>query len=140
MKMFESDVNLIAVATAAVVSMLIGFLWYSPMLFGKQWMKLMGLTEQDMEKSKNDMGRVYLLSFFGSLTMAYVLANLLSFLGVTKVMLGMQVAFWAWLGFIATTMLSGVLFEGKKVELYLLNIGYHLVSLLAMASVLVSWG
>lgn len=138
--MFETEVNLIAVGTAAIVGMLVGFLWYSPMLFGKQWMKLTGYTEEDMEKAKKDMGRVYLISFFASVIMAYVLANLIDFTGALTVMQGMQVGFWLWLGFIATTMITGVLYEGKKIELYLLNVGYQLVSVLAMSAVLVIWG
>lgn len=137
--MFE-DVNLVAVATAAVVSMLVGFLWYSPMLFGKQWMKLMGKSEEDMEKAKGDMGRVYFISFVANLVMACVLGVLINFVGASKAMQGMQVGFWVWLGFVATTMLTGVLYEGKKIELYLINTGYQLVSILSMAAVLVMWG
>lgn len=36
-------VNYLAILVAAVLSMVLGFLWYGP-LFGKEWTKLMGVT------------------------------------------------------------------------------------------------
>jgi len=36
----------------------------------------------------------------------------------------MQTAFWLWLGFVATTQLATVVFEQRKLGLYLLNVGY----------------
>ncbi|MBI3341870.1 DUF1761 domain-containing protein, partial [Candidatus Curtissbacteria bacterium] len=37
----EFQINYMAVVAAAVVNMVLGFLWYGP-LFGKPWMKMMG--------------------------------------------------------------------------------------------------
>ena len=45
-------VNYLAVLVAAIVSMVIGGLWYSPLLFGNVWMKLSGITQKDVEKAK----------------------------------------------------------------------------------------
>lgn len=45
-----SDVNLVAVLVAGVVDMVIGALWYSPVLFAKSWMRLIGKKEEDMKK------------------------------------------------------------------------------------------
>ncbi|MDO8488446.1 MAG: DUF1761 family protein [bacterium] len=36
-------VNYLAILAAAVLSMVLGFLWFGP-LFGQTWMKLMGLA------------------------------------------------------------------------------------------------
>ncbi len=35
-------INYVAVAAAAVGAFVLGALWYSPLLFGKEWMKLRG--------------------------------------------------------------------------------------------------
>ena len=43
------EVNYIAIVIAAVAAMAIGFLWYSPMILGKQWMQLKGLTENSLK-------------------------------------------------------------------------------------------
>jgi hypothetical protein len=41
---------------------------------------------------------------------------------------GIQTAFWLWLGFIATTQLATVVFEERKLGLYLINVGYQFVA------------
>ncbi|MBA3513127.1 MAG: DUF1761 domain-containing protein [Pyrinomonadaceae bacterium] len=52
---------------------------------------------------------------------------------------GLQTAFWLWLGFVATSQLATVIFEGRKPGLYLLNIGYQLVACLVAGALLVIW-
>ncbi len=39
-----SEINLLAVLGVSVLSFIIGWLWYSPFLFGNQWIKLSGIT------------------------------------------------------------------------------------------------
>ena len=46
MLLLDTAVNYMTVLAAAVASMAVGLLWYSPLLFGKPWMKLMGLTDK----------------------------------------------------------------------------------------------
>lgn len=116
-------INWVAVVAAAVASMAVGFIWYGP-LFGKAWMKLSGLKEMG---DKKDMPKNYAIMFVASLVSAYVL----SVLGAS-----FQTAFWVWLGFQATLLLHGVLFEGQSWNLYFLKAGHQLVSLLAMSWVL----
>ncbi len=132
-------VNYLAVLVAALASMVIGFLWYSPVLFGKPWTKLMGWSEKQMKEKSSQMGPAYLIMLVSSLVMAYVLAHLVSYLGVKVWQDALMLAFWTWLGFIATTGLSSVLWEGKPVKLYLINVGYSLADLIAMAMILTYW-
>ena len=117
------DINWVALIAAGVASMAVGFIWYGP-LFGKVWMKLSG--HKDMG-DKDKMPMTYGIMFVASLVTAYVL----SMLGAT-----FETAFWVWLGFQATLLLHTVLFEKKSWNLYFLNAGHQLVSLLAMSWVL----
>lgn len=48
--MLFMGVNLWAVLGAALATMAIGFLWYSPALFGKPWMLAMGYDAEDKAK------------------------------------------------------------------------------------------
>ena len=139
--MFES-VNYLSVFLAGVASMVVGFLWYSPMLFGNHWARAMGWDLTDsakMAEMKKGAGKSYAWSFVGSLVMAYVLAV---FLGVAggDVWQGLCVAFWLWLGFVATVKFSDFLFSDKNVALFFINSGYQLASILAMALVIGWWG
>ena len=136
-------INLVTVLCAAIANFVLGFLWYGP-LFGKQWMKLMGITKQQVEKAKKKgMAKEMILQFLASLVMAFVLAHALTFasayLDVTGASAGLQAGFWNWLGFIATVSLGCVLWEGKSWKLWFLNNAYSLVGLCMMGVILAVW-
>lgn len=131
------NVNWMSLLAAAIANMVIGFIWYSPALFGNQWMKLMGLTNKSMEKMKKNMGSTYGVMFLGALVMAFVFYQLVWMLNITTVDAAVKVGFWIWLGFVATVQLSQVLFGKKSVNLYVIDTGYYLVSLVVMGAVLV---
>lgn len=136
-------INYMAVFVAAVVSMIIGFIWYGP-LFGKPWMKEMGLTKEKMEASKKKgMAKQYAILFVGSLFMAYVLHHATIFAGsylhMTGAPAGLMSGFFNWLGFIAPVSLGSVLWEGKSWKLWLITNSYYVVSLMAMGVVVAVW-
>ncbi len=133
------EVNLFTLLAAVVASMLIGYLWYSPMLFGKPWMKLMGISKEDMKGAKKGMTKMYTLSAVAAFVTAYVLFHVSvmsqkSF-GYSPLDAGLSSAFWVWLGFVAPVQFTDVLFGGKKFHLFAINTGYQLASLLVMGVV-----
>lgn len=136
--MEQVNVNLLAVLVCGIASMVIGFVWYSKVLFGNVWMKLSGISEAQMKKANSNMPMLYGTMFIASLVMAYVLAHFASYAGAVTLMDGVVAGFWAWLGFVATTMLTGVLYEGKPMKLYFINAGYQLVTLVVMGAILAS--
>ncbi|MBS3080042.1 DUF1761 domain-containing protein [Candidatus Pacearchaeota archaeon] len=135
----EVSINYLAVLVAAIISMILGALWYSPLLFGNAWMKSAGLTKEFMEKHKKGMSWRYLFAFLGSLLMAYVLAHFVDYTGSTTFLLGMTNGFWIWLGFFVPVLLGSILWEGKKLVFYFINITYHFISLLIMGGILAVW-
>ena len=133
-------INYWAVLLSAFAAMIIGSLWYSPMLFGGIWMKLSGIKMKNARKAKKKgMGKAYFLAFIGALIMACVLAHFLKYVGATGIGDALQLASWIWLGFIAPIQLGIVLWEGKPVKLYLINTLYYLVVFIVMSIVLVLW-
>lgn len=134
------EVNYLAVLIAGVATMVVGFLWYGPMLFAKPWMKLMGHTKESLEKEKTNMGKTYGTSFVLALVTAYVLSHVMSlsqaFYNTSPVMTGLTSAFWMWLGFIMPVQATDVLFGSKKFKLFLINTGYQLASVLVMGLLL----
>ncbi|OGH30785.1 MAG: hypothetical protein A3J69_01550 [Candidatus Levybacteria bacterium RIFCSPHIGHO2_02_FULL_42_12] len=137
--MFGINVNYLVVFIAAVASMAVGFLWYSPILFGKPWLKLMGISNEQAKGMKSKANKAYALSFIGALITSYVLAVVLAYMGMSAVADAIQTGFWLWLGFIAPVMFTSVLFENKPVKLYCINAGYQLTSLITMAIILTLW-
>ncbi len=134
------DVNYVSVLLAAISNMVLGFLWYSPVLFGKQWMDLMGYKEKDMPKMQEEAKKGYMTSFVLAVLMAYVMAHFISYLGVETPMQAVQLGFWTWLGFVGNTQLGEQLWTGKPMQLFYLNTGYRLVSTVVMALILTMWG
>lgn len=126
------EVSYTAVVVAAVVSFIIGFLWYSPLLFGKMWMRLMGLTEQKMKEAKKGMAKTMAFGFIATLVMSYVMAHIIGFSGAATATEGAMGGFWVWLGFVATIMLGSVLWESRPFSLYLINSLHYLVVLVVM--------
>lgn len=137
--MIVTSVNLLAILGATALSMIIGFIWYSPMIFGKTWMRLSGITEDQMKVSKKLMFPMYGLSFLSSLILSFVLALFINLGNDTTILQGLTLSFWIWLGFIVTTHIYGVIFAGKPIKLYLIDIFYQLLSLFGMSIVLISW-
>lgn len=134
--MLGIDVNYVVVLIAATANVAVGFLWYSPILFGKPWMKLMGIFDEQAKAMRTKANKAYLISSVGALIMAYVLAAVLGYLGTGTVADAMQAGFWLWLGFIAPVMFTSVLFDNKPVKLFLINSGYQLVAMISMAIIL----
>ena len=46
----EFQTNYLAVGVAALATILIGALWYSPLLFGNIWLKATGYTQEQMRE------------------------------------------------------------------------------------------
>lgn len=135
----EISINLWAVLAAALASMVIGGLWYSPLLFGKSWIKMMGWSSSTLKSMQKSAGPSYAVGFLNSLVMAYVLAHFVDLSGATDAQGALVLAFWVWLGFVATVQLGSVLWEGRSIKLWGLNAAYFLVNLSVMSLVLTLW-
>lgn len=129
-------VNYWAVIVAAISSMVLGYVWYGP-LFAKAWMKEIGKTEAEIRK--NAKPSMYGFTFVGALVTAYVLAHFVYYAGATTAANGALTGFWAWLGFVATSMLSIKIFENRSWNLYAINTGYYLVMFIIMGIILAVW-
>jgi hypothetical protein len=136
------NLNLWAILVAAISTMVVGFLWYSPLLFAKPWMKEMGYDPNDKAKTeemKKTAGPAYAWSFVASLVSAFTLALILHGLRGEDLHFGLMVSFHVWLGFVATVQLTGALFMKQSMKLFAINTGYQLVCYLVMGAILTAW-
>ncbi len=134
------DVNIWAVLVAAVASMVVGSIWYGP-LFGKLYISLMGMDKLPPEQQaamKKGMTLTYVWQFIASIVMFYVLAWVMSGLGKTDLMGGLETALLAWIGFVVPLKLGDALWGGKM-TLFWLGIGNSLVTLLVGGAILGLW-
>lgn len=140
--MYIVPVNFIAVILAAIAIQAVGLLWFSPLLFRKQWMELVGIEVSPLsEESKKELGKAYLLGSFGALVMSYVLALIIGNLVVTSIFQGIQASFFIWLGFVVPVLLSIHVFSfpPKPWALFVLNSGHFLASLLVAGGIIAAF-
>lgn len=121
---------------AMVASMVIGMAWYSPFMFGNQWIKLMGLNTKKMTAMKKSMGTMYALNAVGAFVQAFILKVMADLTLAWSVQSVIELGFWLWLGFIVPTLFLQVAFAGKSPKLFVLDAGYQLASVIVMAVVL----
>ena len=43
------EINFLAILTAGVSALVVGFIWYNPKVFGTAWMNSAGLTEEQLK-------------------------------------------------------------------------------------------
>lgn len=131
------EVNWLAVIVSAVVSFVLGGLWYAPFIFGKVWQRLDGRTPEQFKAARP--ARAMMISFLTDLLTAYVMVHFLVYAGASNWQAGLTGAFWLWLGFVAAIYAANYAYGGKSVKLYAIDVGYRLVSLAAMGGILAGW-
>ena len=132
-------VNYLAVVVAGVAAFLLGALWYSPALFARQWMAAHGHTPERIAAMRQTMARTYAISLVCFLVTAWVMAVLISRIGITEALGGVKLGGITWLGFAATIGLTSNLYSEKPLAVYLIDAGYQLVYLILMGVILAVW-
>lgn len=124
------EINYTLVLVAAFVQFVLGAVWYSPLMFGKIWMKIMGadgLSKEELAQSEKEMRPFYALQFVLTLVTTFCLAYVLEFGKMADANYSVYgAAFWTWLGFIATTQVSAVIWGSTKKKYWLKQIAIML--------------
>ena len=129
------EINMWAVLAAGVSSMILGALWYSPVLFGKAWSAASGVTEEQA-KSAN-MAKTMVTAFMLALIGAAVFAM---FLGPRPAPgFATAAGLSAGLCWVAGSFGINYLFEQRSLRLFLINGGYHTLQYTLIGLVLGVW-
>ena len=133
-----SGLNLWAVLLAAAASFLFGGVWYG--VLSRQWMDAAGLSEDQVRGPDGPSPWPFVVTFIAQLVMAWMLAGLILHLqkaGIAaSLRSGMITAAFAWLGFIATTLVVNHQFQMKKTALTLIDGGHWLGVMLIQGAIL----
>jgi hypothetical protein len=130
-----SQVNWLAVLVAAILNMILGMAWYSPVLFGNTWLRLIDKKVEDIPSP----GMVYVFTFVGYLVAASVLAVIVKALGSPTLLDGTLAGLVVWLGFVVTMTYTYTSFEGPNKRVWALYIGYQLVAFVGMGALFAVW-
>ncbi len=134
--MDTSTLNWIAVIVAALSNFLIGGLWYSPVLFGKIWMKENNFSEDELKKG--NMPKIFGFTFLFSILMAFNLGMFLNEANTTASW-GAIAGFLAGFGWVAMSIFIIGQFERKSTKYMLIHGGYFTVSFIVMGLIIGLW-
>jgi hypothetical protein len=137
------ELNYLAILAASFAQFVLGALWYSPVLFGKQWMSIMEmthLTKEQLQNMQKEMGPFYALQFV--LTVLYTI-SLACIIHAWPENYGISAALKIWIGFIVPTQISGVIWGNTKKDKWLsqilIMVTYQLVGIVIAAYILSVW-
>ncbi|WP_298509458.1 DUF1761 domain-containing protein [uncultured Kordia sp.] len=142
-------VNWIALAVAALSTLVIGFLWYGP-LFGKAWMKETGITEEQAQKGMP-------LRFGLSVVLAFIAVFFIYLTSVVSggmppdELHGIEMTKFHTFGhgalhgavaalfLVMPALVTNSLFEQKSLKYMLINVGYWIVTFAIMGGIVNAW-
>ena len=129
-------INHIAVLVCAVMSLVIGGLWWSPLLFAKAWQKENGLSDEQLAGA--NMAKTFGLTFLLAWLMSYNLAFFLGAPGTTW-QWGVIAGLLAGVGWVAAMFVVIALFEQRSLKYILINCGYIIVYFAVIGFILGIW-
>ena len=125
------------VIAAALASVLVGYAWYHPRMFGSLWMREAGVTPEMAEHGARYRHIHLMLGFVALLIAADVLNILFGWLEIQGTVAAMRIGALIWIGFVVPVSAGAFLWEHRSLAFYLLNISYWFVILLVMSVFLV---
>ena len=135
-----SAINWLAVIAATLVGFAIGFVWYGP-LFGKKWMALVGMTEEDAQNG--NMPKIFGVTFVLQFIMAFCLAMFFygdpSSADMITAGSGAFYGFLTGFGWVATAIGVNALYEQKPWSYMFINGGFWIVVFTLMGLIIGAW-
>lgn len=126
------DVNYLTVIAGAIVMMVLGAMWYSPMLFGGMWLATIGKKPEDIQADAT----IYAFPAIAALVTAFVLSLFAhAIYGDPEILEGVLVGVIAAAGVSVTATLVYSVFEGPPLKVWLIFSGYQLVGLALMGAI-----
>ena len=130
-----SMIDPLPIAIAALASIVLGFVWYSPALFAKPWTRLNGLHNKKMKMTVTP----FLATFLTSVVLAVLLRALIIAFKVTVLSNAWKVGLLLWFGFDFMPSLTRSLFSRKSLELVLIDSGHQAANILVMSWILMKY-
>ena len=129
--------NWVAIVVAAVVNIVLGSLWFSPLLFQKPWVALR-VDKAPMSGTASPM--LYVITAVGAFVSAMTLDWIIGLAHASTLLGGAIIGLYAGLGFVAPAILSDHLFNERPIKLYLIVAGFPVVGLLVMGAIIGALG
>ena len=125
--------NWVAIMIAVVVNIVLGSLWFSPLLFQKPW-TAMRVDKAPLSGQASPL--LYVITAVGALVSAITLDWIISLAHANTLLGGAIIGLYAGLGFVGPAILSDNLFNERPFKLYLIVAGFPVVGLPVMGAII----
>ncbi len=132
-------VSYLPVLVAAVVVFVLGWLWYSPLLFYKPWMRLRGLDPVAAMTGAKMPGGKLVVELARCIILAYVIARFVALLGISSWMGAVHFGFMVWIGFPVIILTGSILWENTPWKVAAIHAGDWLVKMLVISIIVTLW-
>jgi len=127
--------NYLPVILATVAAMLVSGLWYSPHVFGRQWIALRAENLRVVPDAAIPAWK-FLVEPGREVLVGCILLKLIRRMEIVTLKSALVVGFWVWLGFPVSMLIGSSLWDNKPWGLTLIHAGDWFTKMLVMASVI----
>jgi hypothetical protein len=131
------ELNYLAVLVGAIVSLVIGAVWFMPALFGNAWMAAVGKTKEQVDRDFSPAKIVWALIL--GFIISYTLARIIVWTGMNSVGGGIRIGLLTSIGLVSTTIAVNHVFESRPARLTFIYGLHHLVEFVAIGALLGAW-
>jgi uncharacterized protein DUF1761 len=135
-----ASVRILPVLAAAAAAFVLGALWYSPLLFGKAWLKAHAYTDEKIAAMRATAPRAYAVTFLCYVVIGAAMSVLLHRVGIVSGLTGIKVGGLLGLGIAAPLGLTANLYSDAPLSAWGIDAGDQIVMLTLMGAILAAWG
>jgi len=130
-----SQLNFLAILVAVIINQVLGAFWYS-VLFGKAWMKEVGINEKDINKKEATKGFILALVF--AIIAFMVIALIIQYTGADSLSKGIIIGILLGI-LVAVPMATNYTYENRSQKLFFINAFYPIISYTIGSAILAVW-
>jgi hypothetical protein len=138
--MLVFQINGLELIVIAVINFFLSWLWYSPVLFAKPWMKALKWPADRVmtDADKKAMPGLFIGGLVASFALSFVLQVICHSVGAADFFTGLLVGVLAWFGFALTHSLN-TLWEGRSPVVLTINNGLFLLTYAVFGGIIGVW-
>jgi len=127
-------VNFLTLIVVVVVAFVASSVWYSPLVFGKQFLEFSGFAAAPKPSPVKAF-----LELFRTFVLGYVIARLVAGLNIVDWKGGLQLGLWLWIGFPAVLLTGSILWQGAPWQLAAIHSCDWLIKLILIPVTCAVW-
>ncbi|MCT4634419.1 MAG: DUF1761 domain-containing protein [Firmicutes bacterium] len=134
------NIDWVLMLLGTAINMVIGSIWYSPVLFAKEWMDDINLVYEEEEIDIARMVKVYVFLIISLLFMGYLVGFLVMNLHIIDMRMGLSLVLILWIGSSLPVIIKRWGFEGKDIRICMINNVYNFICYLTLVMIYVRYG